>query len=278
LSYKTLPKLMTEKDPSESPTSKYNEALGNSGEIAVSGGVQILSLVGAILAGGSGIAISALGVSGAFLLGTWQTEQQKKFIEEVKQKLSFIDQTKLDTVFLESDEFKEVVIRILDETKLVTSALRRDALARGLINSVFLPSSKLTGKLAFIRLISHITDEELQVLGAMENAWIQSIPLLDQDHLQQWLKDLSLEQIQEACLGLQQQRLLDYLEPDTWGLSILGKKLVVWLSGEEEKENFEQIQQTYLSKLKEDMDLQMRKVVIDELHEYSLLGLESVNA
>ncbi|NMF61039.1 hypothetical protein [Pseudanabaena yagii] len=142
-------------------------ALGDSGSIALSGSVQILTLLGASVAAPLGLALTAVGAGGTVLLGAWQMEQQKKFIEKITQEISNIDSKKLDKEVLESSEFKEIVVRIYNEAGLASSR-KQSTFAKGLVNSVLYPNSKLTGKLIFIRIIASLSDEELQILEVMK--------------------------------------------------------------------------------------------------------------
>jgi hypothetical protein len=238
-------------------------ALGDSGSIALSGSVQILTLLGASFAAPLGLALTAVGAGGTVLLGAWQMEQQKKFIEKITQEISNIDSKKLDKEVLESSEFKEIVVRIYTEAGL-SSSRKQSAFAKGLVNSTLYPNSKLTGKLIFIRVIASLSDEELQILEVMQNAWMDNVPFLGKYSIQESLLDLDIKQIQVACQGLIQQNVLDSINPDVWGLSTLGRQLVTWLSGKEEQEDFENRQRAHISELKGNLKSEIVTEVLRE--------------
>jgi hypothetical protein len=234
-------------------------ALGDSGSIALSGSVQILTLLGASVTTPLGLALTAVGAGGTVLLGAWQMEQQKKFIEKITQEISNIDSKKLDKEVLESSEFKEIVVRIYTEAGLASSH-KQSTFAKGLVNSALYPNSKLTGKLIFIRIVAQLSDEELQILEVMQNAWMDNVPFLGKDSIQESLLDLDIKQIQLACQGLIQQNVLESINPDVWGLSILGRQLAAWLSGKEEQGDFENQQKIYRSEFKKVIDGNMREL------------------
>jgi|JFJP01.1.fsa_nt_gi hypothetical protein len=245
--------------------SNKNSTLGNSVEIALAGVPPILSLLGAGAVGLSSVALTTLGGGISILISSWQMEQLKQFQKQVSQKFSLIDQTKLDREWLESPQFAEQVVRIFEEARLTTSILKRDALAKGLVNSALDLNDKLTGKLFFIRIVSYLSDEELQVLEVMQNAWENNVPILGKDVLQESLKDLALSQIQASCEGLVQQRVLEPINSEAWSLSIVGRKLVAWLSGKQEQENFEVFQKSCIAQLKKAIDSDREAIISEAL-------------
>jgi hypothetical protein len=239
--------------------------LGNSGEIALSGSVQVLTLLGAICAAPLGVALTAIGAGTTVILSARQMEQQKKLIEKISQALTSIDKAQLNKEFLESSEFREIVMRICNEASLTASPYKHSALAKGLVHSAIYPHNEMTGKLIFIRIVSQLSDEELRILEVMQNAWENNVPILGKDDLQESLKDLELGQIQVSCEGLIQQRVLEPINSDVWSLSILGRKLVAWLSGKQEQESFEGFQKTYTSQLKKEIDSARESILSEAL-------------
>lgn len=238
-------------------------ALADSGSIALSGSVQILTLLGASFAAPLGLAFTAVGAGGTVILGAWQMEQQKKFIEKITQEISNIDSKKLDKEVLESSEFKEIVVRIYNEAGLASSR-KQSVFAKGLVNSALYPNSTFIGKVTFIRIVTHLSDEELQILEVMQNAWIDNVPFLGKSSIQESLLDLDIKQIQLACQGLIQQNVLESINPDVWGLSTLGRQLVTWLSGKEEQEDFENRQRSYIAELKGNLKSEIVTEVLRE--------------
>jgi hypothetical protein len=237
--------------------------LGNSGEIALSGSAQVLTLLGAICAAPLGVALTAIGAGTTVILSAWQIEQQKKLIEEISKTLASIDKAQLNKDFLESSEFREIVMRICNGASLTASPYKHSALAKGLVHSAIYPHNEMAGKLIFIRIVSQMSDEELRVLEVMQNAWEDNVPILSKDDLQESLKDLELGQIQVSCDGLIQQRVLEPVSSGVWNLSILGRKLVAWLSGKQEQENFESFQKSCIAQLKKAIDSD-REAIISE--------------
>ena len=73
--------------------------LGNSGEMALSGSAQVLTLLGAICVAPLGVALTAIGAGTTVILSAWQMEQQKKLIEEISKALASIDKAQLNKIF-----------------------------------------------------------------------------------------------------------------------------------------------------------------------------------
>ena len=239
--------------------------LGNSGEMALSGSAQVLTLLGAICVAPLGVALTAIGAGTTVILSAWQMEQQKKLIEEISKALASIDKAQLNKNFLESSEFKEIVMRICNEASLTASPYKHSALAKGLVHSAIYPHNEMSGKLIFIRIVSQMSDEELRILEVMQNAWEDNVPILGKDDLQESLKDIALSQIQESCEGLVQQRVLEPINSEVWSLSILGRKLVAWLSGKQEQENFESFQKSCIAQLKKAIDSDREAIISEAL-------------
>jgi hypothetical protein len=239
--------------------------LGNSGEIALSGSAQVLTLLGAICAAPLGVALTAIGAGTTVILSAWQIEQQKKLIEEISKALASIDKAQLNKDFLESSEFREIVMRICNDASLTASPYKHSALAKGLVHSAIYPQNEMTGKLIFIRIVSQMSDEELRILEVMQNAWEDNVPILGENDLQWSLKDLELGQIQVSCDGLIQQRVLEPINSEAWSLSILGRKLVAWLSGKQEQENFEVFQKSCIAQLKKAIDSDREAIISEAL-------------
>ena len=256
---------MSTNDNHVSKKTSESSTLESSIQIAASGVSQILSLLGAVLIAPASVGFTAFGGITTVVLGAIHMDQQKQFIGKVTQELSQIDKTKLNIDILGSDQFKELVIKIVNEAGLTSSPLKQTAFAKGLINTVIEPNGKkLSEKLILIRTLNNMSDEELRILEVMGNAWEENVPVLEKDSLQNSLLNLDMDQIQLACEGLIQQRVLEVVSSDFFGLSILGRKLVAWLSGKQEQEDFENFQKSCVSKLKKEIDSD-REAIITEV-------------
>jgi len=256
---------MSTNDNHVSKKTSESSTLESSIQIAASGVSQILSLLGAVLIAPASVGFTAFGGITTVVLGAIHMDQQKQFIGKVTQELSQIDKTKLNIDILGSDQFKELVIKIVNEAGLTSSPLKQTAFAKGLINTVIEPNGKkLSEKLILIRTLNNMSDEELRILEVMGNAWEENVPVLEKDSLQNSLLNLDMDQIQLACEGLIQQRVLEVVSSDFFGLSILGRKLVAWLSGKQEQEDFEDFQKSCISKLKKEIDSD-REAIITEV-------------
>lgn len=241
------------------------ESLENSTELALSGSIQILSLLGATVAGASSILYTAIGAGSTVLLGTWQLEQQRKFQVQIRERLASIDKDKIDHEYFESSEFKELLLRICNESLLTASSQKHKVLSQVLVNSILNPTSKLSNKLIFVRIVSQLSDEELLILEVMQNAWESCIPILDIDSFNELLPDLQESQTREACDGLVQQRVFEIINSNYWSLTLLGRKLIGCLSNKEEQENFESKQKMYISQLREELDKKTKNLINDAI-------------
>ncbi|NMF61040.1 hypothetical protein [Pseudanabaena yagii] len=101
---------------------------------------------------------------------------------------------------------------------------------------------------------------------------MDNVPFLGKDSIQESLLDLDIKQIQVACQGLVQQSVLESINPDVWGLSILGRQLVTWLSGKEEQEDFENRQRSYITGLKGNLK---SEIVTEVLRENAMASLRN---
>lgn len=132
------------------------------------------SLAQLVLAGASTVlgvipGTAAVGGMVNIALFTWIQENQKKFEHQIKEIIKNLDESKLDTSALESDEFKELVIQSVDFASQSASELKRRTLAQALVNSVIPPTSKFSSKQTLLRILSLLSDEEMLVLGFIRN-------------------------------------------------------------------------------------------------------------
>lgn len=173
-----------------------------------------------------------------FGLFAWQKDQQEKFIHEVQQRLETLDTTKLDQSALESNEFKSVVIQVMETALKSASDLKRQALAQALVNSIVLPTSRFTGKQALFRILSQISDEEILTLSILQKGKAadnlnKSVGLAEIANKLQW----SEQEAKVACEGLLQLGLILDAEAgrmgnqrihEYWHTTALGDKFVKW--------------------------------------------------
>ncbi|MGC1249135.1 MAG: hypothetical protein WA865_23200 [Spirulinaceae cyanobacterium] len=104
----------------------------------------------------------SLGIGSGFL--TWQTFQLNKFQERVRRRLIALDEDKLDKDFLESDEFISLVVQAVEAASKTASEIKQKTLANVIANSVVLPTSKYKNKEALLRIVSQMSNEEMQAL------------------------------------------------------------------------------------------------------------------
>lgn len=109
-------------------------------------------------------ATAPLGAIISICLFKWQQDQLNKFINEVKRNFENLDLNKLDESALKTDEFKSLVVQIVETASNTASDLKRKALAKALVNSAIPPTSRFTGKQALLRILSQLSDEEMLAL------------------------------------------------------------------------------------------------------------------
>ncbi|MGB3692784.1 MAG: hypothetical protein WA999_08670 [Spirulinaceae cyanobacterium] len=107
----------------------------------------------------------SLGIGSGFL--TWQTFQLNKFQERVRRRLIALDEDKLDKDFLESDEFISLVVQAVEAASKTASEIKQKTLANVIANSVVLPTSKYKNKEALLRIVSQMSNEEMQALKVL---------------------------------------------------------------------------------------------------------------
>lgn len=136
---------------------KENQNLksGQTGDILASGTASILSLFPLT---------APLGAMINFSLFTWQGEQLNKFKNACENRINAIDKNKLDISVLDSDEFKSLVWQAVEAASTTGSELKRQILAGAIVNSIVLPTSKVTGKTFMLRILKELSDEEINVL------------------------------------------------------------------------------------------------------------------
>lgn len=111
--------------------------------------------------------MAAFGAIGSFGLFAWQSEQQQKLENDVRQRVQVLDSTKLDRNFLESEDFLALVFQATEAVSTSASDVKRRNLANALVASVTIPTSQFSGKQTIIRLINQMSDEEMSALKAL---------------------------------------------------------------------------------------------------------------
>lgn len=106
--------------------------------------------------------IISVPISGGMV--AWQNHNLNKLIESLQQKITALDNSKVDQIFLKSDEFISLIIQAVDAAMKTSSESRCDALANALLCSVVPPTSLYIGKQSLIRVLAQISDEEMLVL------------------------------------------------------------------------------------------------------------------
>lgn len=217
------------------PDDEHTSKFGSAGDLFVAGAASILGLFPLT---------APIGAMGSVGLLAWQSEQQRKFTEEVRRRLQSLDQTKLDRAALESDEFKALVIQAVEAASRSASNLRRQALAQALANSVIFPTSQIKNKQTLLRIMSQMSEEEMLVLTALNEGKDAigeesiGLRLVEVAELRHWSEEETLL----ACQGLLQLGLVHPPPFDNevfhlqnhldrhWRISVLGGNLIQWCS------------------------------------------------
>jgi hypothetical protein len=134
---------------------------GNSSQILATAVAGILSLFP------DTAPIAVLGSIGVLC---WQNEQANKFKQIFQARLNSIhdqlDQL-LDLNFMDSPEFLELVLRATEAASRTASEQKHKALANVLVASTVMPTSSFSGKMAMVRIIDQMSEEDLVVLQTL---------------------------------------------------------------------------------------------------------------
>jgi len=243
-----------------------NDVLTNCGQFLLQGGSQALALFGSL---GS---IAVLGPVGAGItavaLSAWQAETLNRSIQRLEEEIAKLDRDKIDKAVFGTDEHKDFSLKWLEEASR-GSSIRREVLIEAFVNSVKLPTSKMTGKISILRILSSLSDEEILVLQFMQNLWENNVPFVQDMELRQGLTEVGPEALKATCQGLEQLRLLDLKSSDIWGLSSLGRRMISLLSGVEEQEEFTRRQQLFELQFKEEIDSKIASKISQALADQS---------
>lgn len=185
--------------------------------------------------------------TGAAILGgvlkLWTSNNLEQFKTYVNYRWKVLDQTKVSRADLESDYFKSAIIRIGREAVLTASELKREALARSLVNYVVEPTCRSVNKDLIIRILSGLTDTEITVLCCFRKEKDLLMHFRREPDVDPWMLDLALaerierpaNEVRGVCEGLQQSGLLydamvgryDYRR-GSWCLTELAKEMLAF--------------------------------------------------
>lgn len=107
------------------------------------------------------------GASASAGLSAWQNKNFQKFARVVKQRFERIERSTIDRDFVESDEFKGLIVQSIEAASYSASERRREALAGALLESCTLSKSKLGNKQTIIRALSQMSDDEIIALKVL---------------------------------------------------------------------------------------------------------------
>lgn len=210
------------------------------GSLAPSGIQPVGELLAAALTQILSVLIPPVGATGAVALSVWQQKQQQKFAAKVERQLKILYLEKVDHSALldsiesamQSDRFQELLSKVLEEASRTGTDKKREALAKALVNSLFAPESSLSNKLTLFRLLASMSDEELTVFEAIANVWAKPQVRCRESDI---ASELNWERIdvQAACEGLVQLRLIEATEKNDWRIALLGSRLIELLTGTE---------------------------------------------
>jgi hypothetical protein len=178
---------------------------------------------------GNARAVGVVLSGGLTVWQAWTKKNAGNFEGKFMYELRFLDQRKLDRTFIHSDQFKEFVLRIIQNASETASEEKHEAFAR-LITRGCSPEG-FQDKQLLRRLFDQISEIELSALRAVHDAQIAwSMPTTDAIHSAtdqvmnglHWSKDDALT----ATEGLRQLQLLI----DVDGLSLNLDEKPVWIS------------------------------------------------
>jgi hypothetical protein len=206
------------------------------GELIIQASIQILNVFNPVLA-----------VPAAVGMSIWQRQNVESFRQHVEFVLKELSQRKLDRADTESDEFKELIMRVTREAGETSSRLKRQVLARALVNSAFMPKGGFQGKLMLLRVLGQISEEEISILSAIHHLRKQDVYKHVSTHdgaTEGVLMDyvgVSKEDLAVTIYGLRQLSMISVPMNGTFGdehgekyaLSPLADRLVEWCTIEE---------------------------------------------
>lgn len=211
-------------------------------DIGLAGLPQILTLLSSPVPLVLGATVSG------FVASVWEREEQNKLLDELKKQINErINETnaKLNDPTLSFDEFMELFVQAIDIASKSKSELKRQALAKALVNSLIPPTSQFTGKQALLRILSQLSDEEMVALQIVydEKPHIEQtflVPVEIEARL-----GCSSEDALVVCQSLRQLGLVNEPNFNTnavsieyspelqgWRITELAQKLIKWVTEE----------------------------------------------
>ncbi len=124
------------------------------------GAIQIASVIPVV-----GPVISAAG-SASFL--AYQNYNLDRAVRILQENINRLDQAKLDTEYLQSDEFKDLLFQFSETVARTSSEERCSFLIKVFCGCFTLPTSTYPNKLAIMRLAGQMTDEGIQAFYIIE--------------------------------------------------------------------------------------------------------------
>ncbi len=221
---------------------KVQNGLKSIWDLGLAGLPQILTLLSSPVPLVLGATVSG------FIGSVWGREQQNKLLDELKEQINErIHQTnaKLNEPALSLDEFIELFVQAMDIASKSKSELKRQALAKALVNSLIPPTSQFTGKLALLRILSQLSDEEMIALQVVrdEKPHIEQTFLVTAE-IEARLR-CSPEDALVVCQSLRQLGLVNKPNFNTnavsieyspelqgWRITELAQKLIKWVTEE----------------------------------------------
>ncbi len=182
-----------------------------------------------------GVTCPPAGALASFMSWAWEESNARDFHDELEERLRRIEREKVDEVYFNSDEFISLFAQATETASKTASDLKRQALAKALVNSLVTPTSELPGKQALLRVLSQMSDEEMIALSALYKNVREGdseITLFDLKNTieAEWShEDIAVAYEGLTQLGLALTRDFDH---ELWKISTLGNRLIKWCSGE----------------------------------------------
>jgi hypothetical protein len=111
------------------------------------------------------IITSSLGTLSA-IITTYQEKNLERFLGKLAWEVSELQIRKIDRVYIYTDEFQEIILRILNTVSTTSSEVKRTAFAKGLINSA-VNTDNARDRLLLVRILDQITEVEINILNVI---------------------------------------------------------------------------------------------------------------
>jgi hypothetical protein len=178
-------------------------------EALIAGTIQLTAIIP-----GYGPFISAASTLG---YAAYQSRNINQANHLLRKHIATIDETKLDREFIDSDEFRDIMLQYIEATMKTSSELRCDALVKVFCSCFTKPTSTYINKQAMMRLVTQMSSEEMQVLYIIQRE--EQIFSENQSYKEGKSRDVQVSTIANqlewndlntliACQGLQQLNLV----------------------------------------------------------------------